>query len=471
MARVRSWIASIFSSPVKSIEDSWLNKSELIQGYFKRTRLIRRNFPGFPDDNYSRKITLGLLAFFITQFALLMLGEFDVGYPILHFLFIGNAKFADFIDGLVLTPAYFSNILASMDTFSQPQGPPVLVFYDFWRSLTPDLAVPDSKLIKIHQIVLILLLMTLLFVWVLSKVSKSSHFAILLALSYPYLFLFGRGNPDLICAILLALAIWAIQKSRFPISAILMGLMGAFKVPYLLFAVVFIPIKRIKMLILTGFSFLVFFFGSLLTRPYGMTEQLKTFQIITERYFRDYAVGDGGHLFNTSMFGLVKGFAYLFPSQEFQNIAQLYSYNKALLNAYYALIFGVLLVVLFLYRRRSGGFSIPPVNSLPEILFASTLILILLPQVSAEYRLAMLLPSLAWLLGSNSKILTPKFLVLVAILFIPKYFVHFQFEDGFRGQFALGTLVNPILLLIILLNTVIFIAEQSSLPKMKSRRK
>jgi hypothetical protein len=449
----------------ESKKNLWFEDSTPLLLYFKKRKVNKKNTSKELNSNYSRIMTFALLLFFVLQTALFAIGELGVGYPIFKFLFLGYGKFGDFVDGLVLTPAYFSSLLADMETFSQPQGPPVLVFYDFWRSITPDLAVTDSNLIKIYQVFLILILLALIFLWVLNKISNSIKYSIFLIFTYPFLFLFGRGNPDLICVILLGLAIWALQKSRFTSSAVLIGLMGAFKIPYLALAILFIPARRVKMLIYTSLSFVFFFFGSLLTRPYGMLEQLKTFQIITERYFRDYALGDGGHLFNTSVFGLTKTLGYLLTKQDFKTIEQLLDFNSALLILYYGIVVLILVAIGFYYSWHAGALTLPNEKLLPEVLFAATLILIALPQVSADYRLALLLPPLAWMIGSNSKLISPKLLIISSILFLPKHFIQFDHNDLLRGTSTLNSIANPIILLIMLFQTLKFLGIESKKAK------
>lgn len=132
---------------------SWFHDSTATSLYFKNRKVNKKINSKELNSNHSRIISFGILLFFVLQTALFAIGEIGVGYPIFHFLFLGTAKFADFIDGLVLTPSYFSSVLAENETFSQPQGPPVLVFYDFWRSVNHDLAVTDSKLSTTVQIV------------------------------------------------------------------------------------------------------------------------------------------------------------------------------------------------------------------------------------------------------------------------------------------------------------------------------
>jgi lysylphosphatidylglycerol synthetase-like protein (DUF2156 family) len=83
-------------------------------------------------------------------------------------------------------------------------------------------------------------------------------------------------------------------------------------------------------------------------------------------------------------------------------------------------------------------------DQLLRLILILTSLSILLPYISADYRLTFLLPPIAALLADRK--LDTVSAILVGLLFLPKSFYSFEFNSQFMGTHFFSSALNPIIL-------------------------
>lgn len=398
---------------------------------------------------------VAIFASFIIQIIFYVISLFGIGYPLIDFLFLGTGAYGDLVDGLVLTPIYYAPELANMPTFSQPNSPTTILFYRFLRAIFPSLSVTNGNLINWSMVILIIFVVALVSIYLLFKLSRSLMVAILLGTSFPMLFSFGRANPDMFCFVLLCSYLLAVKKRNYRYATILVALMGAIKLPFLIFSLLLVQASKVKLwlfsLILCGF----FFYAPLTFFPYGFRDQVKSVSAVASHYHRDYALGEGGSLFNNSLFGLLKLTFYLLGiNTQNDGLTQVESNN--LLVRIHLIIVSLTLsgvLILLILKRETLQKNFKKSRDDQVLLLSSILgsLAILLPFVSSAYRLTILLPTFA--LTFNSKTLGKEFLktnsLLIALILLPKSIIQFTFQETFLARHLLDSIVNPFLIVLI----------------------
>ena len=389
---------------------------------------------------------------FTLQVIVYAVGLVGIGYPIMDFLFFGTGSYGDLTDGLVLTPIYYSPELAAIPTFSQPNSPTTILLYRIFRTVFPSLNVTNVNLINWSLVMFLVFIVALISIYLLFKLSGSISIAILLGMSFPMLFSFGRANPDMFCFILLCSYLISIKNKSYKYAVILVALMGAFKLPFFIFSLLLILANKIKHWLLSLVLCGVFFYAPLSFFPYGFRDQMNSINAVASHYHRDYVLGEGGSLFNNSLFGFLKLTFYLSGVNiQDSGLLQVES-NNLLVRIHLVIVFLALAgVAILLMLKRDALLTNFNKSRDDQIILFSTLLAglaILLPFVSSEYRITMLLPSFA--LTFKSKTLDKNYLLLnsllMALILLPKSFVQFTFQEPFLARHLLDSLVNPILI-------------------------
>jgi hypothetical protein len=409
------------------------------------------------------------------------LGLSGIGYNVFGYLFLGEDTFSDFLLSTLFAPVYYDPILGdeANSNFSQPIGPPLIHYYLLMRKIFPSLDVYSQELMPLGTAALVLCILLAVLLALLYTITKNLKISSLLIFSHPILFVFGRGNPDIALCILLSIFVFLQIHNLHGWSAFLLSLMISIKLPLIILVGLFISQKRWKSIVQTCLGTGIFFVGSLFVRPFDLKEQLETFEVVTGRYFRDYVVGDGGTLFNNSLFGLIKSFIYITNFSGFTSNAELIQVNTIVANIYPLIaIFFLVAVCTYLIGTRKVFTNQKVFSSesllefdWSEILFLLIILYILLPQISAEYRLSFLVPSLAALYSHRSRLLYNKnFLILVGALMTPKHFLIIADTREIFGSFTIGSIINPILLILLFFCTlrILWSPSQES-KKSKSR--
>ena len=405
----------------------------------------------FSKKNVDKYLTVS----FGIQVLLLSISLLGIGYSILKYLFGSVDTFQDLTVSAMFQPLYYSPNL--VDSFSQPIGPPLILYYSLLRFVIPSLQVESILQAPFIPVLFYILFLFALFLILLNKLSENRTISFLLGFSYPVVFLVGRGNPDLLCLILFSLAVILLNKHRM-VAGIIFGLLAAIKLPFVIFALLFVFKRELKLIAVTVVSLVINFFVPFMISGYGIGVQTKKFFEVTQSYFKDYVLNDGGNLFNTSIFGFIKSLFLTFNGKQFFEQEDLLQFRESVyffgsIFTYLLVCIPAVLLVLYVYRRK-GKFNEN------EILMVLVLLFILTPQVSAQYRLVFLLPVFAILYKTNSRLINDRcFILLFSLILLPKEFLFITLPNGQFGPFTISSLLNPPLMYFILWRALILLRK------------
>lgn len=262
-------------------------------------------------------------------------------------------------------------------------------------------------------------------------------------LTYPFLFAIDRGNCEMYIFITLSLSFFFYYQKKYLISAILLGLAVHFKIYFAVFLLIYFTDKRFREIGIVIFLFFILpyialFIDNLLFPAVQFSDSIFSFlksASSSENWYNTlYVLGDGGAAYCSSLYGGLKGILYFIHpdmppgSAPIQHLFRLYFPVSALCA-------GIITVYMLFFEREAW-----------KKVTLVTLALILLPYVTGDYRLIMLLIPLWMFINSQEQ---AKNNVLYAILFglllIPKdYYI-------IRSFISISVIINPILIIIFMI--------------------
>jgi hypothetical protein len=374
------------------------------------------------------------------QQIMLWLSLTGIGYSILKYLFVSVDTFQDLTVSAMYQPLYYSPNL--VDDFSQPIGPPLILYYRLLRLAVPSLKVESISEAPFLPVLFYLITLVSIFFFLLFKLCGNRKIAFLLGISYPVLFLIGRGNPDILCLILFSVALLLKEKNR-KVAAVLIGLLAAIKLPFAILAMIFLFKKEYKLLIIVLASLVLNFFAPLATTGYGIRNQTMKFTQVTQNYFNDYVLNDGGNLFNNSLYGFFKSIVLIVNRNRYFVPNELVDFRESIYFMVSLLVYVLISVPLIVFILTSKEKRFNPRKSENEIMLILVLLLIITPQVSAQYRLVFLLPVIAVLYQSESALIQDRqILLLFTFLLIPKEFIFVTFQNNQFAPITFSSLIN-----------------------------
>jgi len=344
-------------------------------------------------------------------------------YPRNTFLFEPNNRFTDF---------YFP-LTGSFDL--NPYDPSRINFIGGYFPLGYFVAFLFSKIQPWELSLATLLLVFLVFLFIFIKkvlfgnqeicYSEIIKIFVIATMTYPILFVLDRANFDIIVFIFIALFTWNYQKGNKTLATLLLAVPIAMK-GYAVFLLV-IPLfdKHFRDVILTGGLVILLEVISLALFKDGLIAE---FTKMINSFISAYSIAfETGSLirFNSSLFTF---FLLLRPS--------LISTNWFETLYFVAAIFLFVLTSLLLLFKHFPFW---------KNLMVISILMILLPNSSADYRLILLMiPLLLFLSKNETSQRDFPMTFLFGLLFIPKayYFI--------SGDVNLSTLLNPILLMLLL---------------------
>lgn len=339
-------------------------------------------------------------------------------------MMIGRGRFADFYDIVVVTKNY-PNIGSYCVT---PWH------YSFYKIFDKVKINANSLFITYNFIIIMLASMV---VAELKKIFKiNTNLIYLLVFSYPVLFGLWRGNTEVLSFLLLFLAtIYLYQQN--PTKSFKWFLLSVFTKPnYLINGVIYLSAIN-KKILLQGIIFIVICF--LLIYSFDDPKHvLDVSSACLAKYIEAYISGDGGTLFNNSLYGLIKATLYSLYNYHDANIISNVIYSH--FTKYWWLIFSG--ISLFAVRK----------HSYEGALFIVLASFIFIYPVSADYRLATLcIPVLFMTVINYEKWEFVIFATLVIML--PKHLIWFRLTE-LDVNVTLNSFVNPILLLITIITVL-----------------
>ena len=336
----------------------------------------------------------------------------------------------------------------------------------YWgQSTLPPIAILIGKFfyfIPVKSSLVVFILMNLVCITLLTiKLSKQRNTLLLVALvfsSYPLLFAIFRGNNDIyILSFLLAIYI-VYQSKNLLLTSLLLGVLGALEPLMFLYFPLFLLRSEHKIRFL--FFYLVAYCSSWYSPAFhGDRDISRYFEVSSKSsklYFESMVISDNGLLFGNSLFGLLKAIYYKINFQGVIDPAVVgQSFRSSFLLNYY-LYLAILLGILICFAiYRENNFEI-------QLLLVGCMI-ILLPYVSALYKLVLLLFNLIIFLSktdsNNKRIRIISLFVLLII--VPKNFIWIKFSFNPTGL-TLESILNPLLILLLILYVYFSLSKTKS---------
>lgn len=252
----------------------------------------------------------------------------------------------------------------------------------------------------------------------------SLQFLAIAFLTYPFLFVFDRGNFELVVFFLLYLFI-SFYKKRPALSAVFLGLAIALKAFPVVMAGLFLADRRYRDIAISAVVSLAATFASYAFLPGGIGVNLPLHWRNLQLYTQTYAVGNEGVAFGNSLWGAFKvlslSLGLPMPSALFYSVLVI------------LFLSAVLLYVVFVEK------------SLWKRVALLVIALNLLPQVSGDYKLLHLLLPLILFVNAQETDgirIDRLYLLLFGFLIIPKDYYHFPVLP----EANLSVLLNPLLM-------------------------
>jgi len=340
-------------------------------------------------------------------------------------MMIGRGRFADFYDIVVVAKNY-PNIGSYCVT---PWH------YSFYQIFDQFKINANSLFIGYNFIIIMLAGMVVAELKKIFQINTNSIY--LLIFSYPVLFGLWRGNTEVLSFLLFFLAtIYLYQQDAT--KSFKWYLLSVFTKPnYLINGVIYLSAIN-KKILLQGILFVAICF--LLIYSFDNPKHaVDVSSACLAKYIEAYISGDGGTLFNNSLYGLVKSTLYSLYNYHDANIISNTIYSH--FTKYWWLIFGGI----SFYAVRKYSYE--------ETLFIVLASFIFLYPVSADYRLASLCIPVLFMTAINYE--KWKFVIYTTlVIMLPKHFIWFRLTE-LDVNVTLNSFANPILLLIAI--TTVFV--------------
>lgn len=343
----------------------------------------------------------------------------ESGYPLLSFMTSKIGRLDDFYNNLFSPGEYFQ----SKGNFTM--YPVSILIYKIF------------SVSNIHLSAIIFLTITsFILFWNLGKLSSSFLFVVFVFVSYPYQFTIARGNNEIILVGLGALIYLSLKEKNFKKSTFLAStLMLIEPYPYYFFSLV--GAKKKVLIDVLKFSVPLF---------------LITLWLLTKSNFRSYfaalltegstyvaGAGPGSTLHSSGLTGLIQ-FIYLQKDGEFPYTNE----NFVLVSRLIPYLCTILLLIFFIYYYK----KIDLVTSSLLIVAGWTL----LSGSSFDYRLLHFFVPLAIIVRNQITKYEISIFIAALVLMIPKPYILFTASNNSIGE-TLGSVVNPIILILIILLT------------------
>jgi len=261
-------------------------------------------------------------------------------------------------------------------------------------------------------------------------------YVVTLILSYPYIIVVDRGNPEISVLLFLLVYIYNYTWSSRTIAVISLSVVIAMKLTPLLFLVLYIKDKRYKEAFYIALLSLVLsisslWFFSIINPPTTLYDHFNAMINNQILFTKHYGMGTEGMIFNHSLFSMIK----YFTLPELGNI-QIIPFSKvvALYNIFIFLLVSIVIGTI-LYKRPSTKIVITLIVCL----------MLVSPHASGDYKLInIFLPLLFWVTNSNGLSRNALVSILLSLIIIPKSYYHNQI----LAEASSTVLITPLLLMI-----------------------
>ena len=243
-------------------------------------------------------------------------------------------------------------------------------------------------------------------------------------MNYPILFMLDRGNVESLVLLILAASALSARRGAWKWSAVLIGAAAAMKGYPLLFVLVLVGGRRYRDATVAVVTAVALTLVSFMTFSGGLVENARAFINSLGAFFANN-VGETGIQHGSSLSGLATAVAQTLPAMSWLHEMVAPISLGVLLIGTAAVVSGRL--VLWQSYAVVAGLTV------------------LVPTVSFDYRLVLLMVPLLVMLREPGGSLRRTSLVLIGLVFVPKGL------PILYGQVSLGVMVNPLLLLVLVL--------------------
>lgn len=249
-------------------------------------------------------------------------------------------------------------------------------------------------------------------------------------LSYPVLMGIDRGNFELLLFVLIFL--FCIWYPRHPqLAAGLLVVACVIKPFPAVFFLLLLADRHYKLTSIAAGLVIIITLLSYTLLPGGLLENLRLHLVTLSRYTQVYAMGLYGFIFGSSLFGAVRFLAVLIsPSTPLPQIYAIVYFPYLLLSG----LIGVLLALTLYFEKTYW-----------KRVLLLVLLMVLLPWVTADYRLIHFITPLLLFIELHDNDQNRKYLLLIALLMIPKDFLRL----GPYPDVSVSVLLNPVIMLIL----------------------
>lgn len=267
------------------------------------------------------------------------------------------------------------------------------------------------------------------------KIVNFKNIFIMTLLSYPFLYLADRGNLDMLIFIFLAAFAISFGNEKYKLSALFLALANAMKPFPFLFLSLFLVKKKYKEFILSSILTVLFIIGGFLFFKGSVIFQ---FNILIQSWF---SMTKGYAYLNDNSCGMVNGSSlFMLLKLLFCQITKhpLIS-THLLLKIYNIFSFFMLLFVVYFTLKEKYYW---------KQLLLLTIYMVTIPAFIYDYKLIFLFIPMWFFINTQEK---SKFdliyVILLGLLFIPKYLVIPTFLWGVEGLgFGISLILNPVIM-------------------------
>ena len=287
-----------------------------------------------------------------------------------------------------------------------------------------------------YQIYILTSLLSLTFIYLsIKKISSNKIISVCLLLNYPIIFCLARANNDIWLLGLLTYYLYFTLRKKQIYAAFSLGVITSIDPIFLLYSIIFLSTRCKKFWVYYIPVNLILYTLPILIFNANPVDQMINIVKQYLEYNQGMVSGDGGLLFGNSFLGLIKIMIIL-----------LFDTNHILkyMTIFQSLLIIISLIIIVYFRLTTKMNK----DSSQYLFILVTCVMILFYSAAPDYKLIFLVPSLA-LLVKNSKKEEVLLFIIINIVLLPKYFVWFRFDFNPTG-FAINSILNPILLLIII---------------------
>ena len=267
--------------------------------------------------------------------------------------------------------------------------------------------------------------------------------AIVILLSYPFLYAYDRANIEIFIFIFLALFMICYRRNLLILAAFMLSVAVSMKLYPIVLILLFVKNKQFKPLLYTViFTLVLTYIGYIYTGSNlsGMVQNFRYFDLYSQKF-------PLGLIFSHSLFNLFR-----LPFLFFTNVPDLTQYIQIV--AFLQPIYAVLVLVLFVFISLYVVFISKEFWKSVLILF---LVLVSFPYVSQDYTLMHLTIPLLLLFNAGYNAKNKWYVILIAFLFIPMNWITWAYPNAYPVITGIwcypitpGLAIRPIIILILL---------------------